>query len=199
MILMPLKEHLQTPIYHAGSRKGGRFMRWNLRPELRHNGTIFQNYYRGCAACAVDERESHFGLDRDSFPCERSFVPTRARARYHGIFVRGINRIRRPPGYRAISADISFIVHAYKRHSVFIVPRRSFARGFDNFSNEKGVFYRVARLIALYEYSMDVWISDSNTAAGLIKSGWNICRHSSPVERMRGAQHRELSVCIFIY
>lgn len=122
-ILMPLREHLQTPIYHAGSRNEGDLCAEISDRELRERNN-FSELLPGLCGC-LSMNESHFGLDRDSFPCERSFVPL---PRYipprtptpNEYSVRGINRIRRPSG--GISPDISFIVHAYKWHSIFHVP-----------------------------------------------------------------------------
>lgn len=112
-ILMPLREHLQTPIYHAGSRNEGDLCAEISDRELRERNN-FSELLPGLCGC-LSMNESHFGLDRDSFPCERSFVPL---PRYipprtptpNEYSVRGINRIRRPSG--GISPDISFIVHA---------------------------------------------------------------------------------------
>lgn len=72
-ILMPLREHLQTPIYHVGSRNEGDLCAEISDRELRERNNFSELLPRVCGCLSMNE--SHFGLDRDSFPCERSFVP----------------------------------------------------------------------------------------------------------------------------
>lgn len=114
-ILMPLREHLQTSIYHAGSRNEGDLCAEISDRELRERNN-FSELLPGVCGC-LSMNESHFGLDRDSFPCERSFVPLPPPPLYSATHTNAqwIFRPRNQSDSKAIggiSPDISFIVHA---------------------------------------------------------------------------------------
>lgn len=109
---MPLKEH--------------RYITWNpetrtiyalkSQTELRERNNFSELLPRLCGRLSMNE--SHFGLDPDSFPCERSFVPLVPTALYSSRTRRDRYSLEESIGFEGhtaivgISADISFIVHA---------------------------------------------------------------------------------------
>ena len=182
----------------SGIQERGRFMRWKSQTELRRNGTIFQNYCPSCAAPRCRWTRGHFGLDRDSFPCERSFVPlVRAATEYsseESIGFEGHRRLYRL--YRPIFRSLFTLT----RDTRFSLWRADHLPEVSIISPERG-----RRILSRRAIDSPLWIFDGcvnirfKHSSGFNKKRAEIFADARPTRNEYRAQHRELWMYFFIY